>query len=187
MEVGARVDIGDPQPTSPSSTPSPTRLPNRARAGANAITPDIFSLMHYQRTGDRYIVRFESGEPVVEPLLEWLAANKIGYASLTGLGAVREAKVSYWNAETRQYETHALDEQMEIVSFVGNATLKEGAPFLHIHVTLGRRDLSIIGGHFNDGVVHPNLELIVAQGKEAVARGLDEACGLWVMQLHERS
>ena len=115
--------------------------------------------MKFQRFGERYQARFEDGERVADVLLSWLKAQQIGYATMTGLGAVSGATVSYWNAESREYEPHQLDEQMEVVSLIGNVTIKEGAPFTHIHVTLGRRDLSIAGGHFNDATVHPNLEI----------------------------
>jgi predicted DNA-binding protein with PD1-like motif len=142
--------------------------------------------VRYQRFGDRYQMRFESGERVAAPLLAWLKSEQIGYATMTGLGAVREATVSYWNAEAREYEQHELQEQMEVVSLVGNVTIKEGEPFTHIHVTLGRRDLSIVGGHFGDAVVHPNLEVWIRREAEAVERTLDQSCGLYVMDLPER-
>lgn len=141
--------------------------------------------MRFQRFGDRYQVRFESGEHVAEALLSWLKANEIGYATMTGLGAVSSARVSYWNAETRQYEAHELREQMEVVLLIGNVTIKEGAPFTHIHVTLGRSDLSIVGGHFNDATVHPNLEIWLQREAETVDRLLDEPSGIFLMDLPE--
>lgn len=141
--------------------------------------------MRSQRFGDRYQLRFESGELVAESLLGWLKANEIGYATMTGIGAVSGATVSYWNAETHQYETHELREQLEVVSLIGNVTVKEGAPFTHIHVTLGRRDLSIVGGHFNDATVHPNLEIWLQRESETVERLLDESSGIFLMHLPE--
>ncbi len=81
------------------------------------------------------------------------------------------------------YEQHELDEQLEVVSLVGNVTIKESAPFTHIHVTLGRRDLSIVGGHLNDLVVHPNLEIWLLRESVEVRRTLDESCGLYLMDL----
>ena len=143
--------------------------------------------MQFQRFGDRVQVRFESGEQVAAALLAWLKAEKIGFATMTGLGAVSGATVSYWNAAAREYEQHQLDEQMEVVSLIGNVSIKEGEPFTHIHVALGRRDLSIVGGHFNDATVHPNLELWLRPEAEAVERTLDQACGLYVMQLSEQA
>jgi uncharacterized protein len=142
--------------------------------------------LRYQRFGDRYQLRFESGEQVAAPLVAWLKSEQIGYATMTGLGAVSDATVSYWNAEAREYEPHELHEQMEVVSLIGNVTIKDGAPFTHIHVTLGRRDLSILGGHLNDLIVHPNLELWLRQEAEPVDRTLDSSSGLYLMDLPER-
>ena len=139
--------------------------------------------MKYERHGERVQFRFMSGERLVAPLTAWLTDSHMGYATMTGLGAVSGATVSYWNAETRQYEQHELAEQMEVVSLIGNVTLKDDQPFLHIHVTLGRRDLSIIGGHLNDLSVHPNLEIWMRPEAIKVRRTLDEASGLYVMDL----
>ena len=126
--------------------------------------------MHFQRFENRYQVRFASGESLVEPVVGWLDARGIGFATFNGFGAVRSATVSYWNAESRAYEPHVLDEQLEVVSLIGNVTLKDGRPFLHVHVTLGRRDLSIVGGHLNDLIVHPNLEITVQPEGDAIHR-----------------
>ena len=142
--------------------------------------------MRSRRFEDRYQLRFESGEALAEQLIGWLTAHEIGYATMTGLGAVSNATVSYWNAEPREYEQHQLGEQMEVVSLIGNVTMKEGAPFTHIHVTLGRRDLSIVGGHLNDLVVNPNLEIELRPDAAAVQRTLDDASGLYLMDLSER-
>lgn len=143
--------------------------------------------MQFQRFDGRYQVRFATGESVFDPLLGWLESEGIGFATLTGIGAVGQARVSYWNAKSREYEPHVLDEQLEIVSLIGNATIKDGRPFLHIHVTLGRQDLFIVGGHLNDLVVNPNLEITVQPEATAVNRVLDEGSGLYVMDLAEHA
>jgi len=143
--------------------------------------------MRFRRFDDRYQLRFESGESLADKLIPWLTAQGIGYATMTGLGAVSHAAVSYWNARTREYEQHQLSEQLEIVSLVGNVTMKDGAPFTHIHVTLGRHDLSILGGHLNDLMVNPNLEIELRPESAAVERALEEASGLYLMDLPERA
>jgi predicted DNA-binding protein with PD1-like motif len=146
--------------------------------------------MQFQRFGQgdraRYQLRFESGEKVAETFNAWLKAHEIGYASMTGLGAVSRATVSFWNAETKEYEQHTLKEQLEVVSLIGNVAIKDGAPFTHIHVGLGRRDLFIVGGHFNDATVHPTLEISLQPEPASVHRILDDSCGLYVIDLPER-
>ncbi len=139
--------------------------------------------MQYLRQGERVQLRFMDGEPFVATLLKWLAAEHIGYATMTGLGAVNGAAISYLNMDTKQYEAHQLKEQMEVVSLVGNVTLREGQPFVHAHVGLGRRDLSLIGGHLNELSVHPTLEVWLMPETTAVHRAFDESCGMFVMQL----
>jgi predicted DNA-binding protein with PD1-like motif len=141
--------------------------------------------VHYKRHGARFQLRFLSGEQMVRPLLDWAAREGIGYASMTGLGAVSAATISYWNAVSLEYETHELTDQMEVVSLIGNITLRESAPFLHAHVALGRRDLSVVGGHVNDLSIHPTLEIWLRPEVDAIHRELDESCGLYVMSLPE--
>ena len=142
--------------------------------------------MQFQRFGDRIQVRLESGERVMESLLGLLGDEGIGFAAVNGLGAVREVRLSYWNADTRQYETHDVVEQLEVVSLIGNVTVNDTQPFLHLHISLGRRDLSLFGGHFNDAVVHPTLEVWLHPEERPVHRTRDEATGLAVMELPER-
>ena len=115
--------------------------------------------MQYQRFGERLQVRLESGDEVMGSLLDLVRAENIGYAAVNGLGAISQVRLSYFNAATKSYETHEVEEQLEVVSLMGNVTLKEGQPFLHLHATLGRRDLSLFGGHLNAAVARPTVEV----------------------------
>ena len=72
------------------------------------------------RQGDRVQLRFMAGESFPGPLLDWLAQERVGYAALSGLGAVSGVTISYWNAQTQRYETHNVTEQMEVTSLIGN-------------------------------------------------------------------
>lgn len=142
--------------------------------------------MMFQRLGDRLQVRLESGDPVIQSLTGLLEAEAIGFAALTGLGAVRNARLAYLNVETHEYEPHEVTEQLELVSLVGNAALREGKPFLHLHAALGRRDLSMFGGHVQELVAHPTVEVWLAPEAGRVERVFDESVGMALMQLPER-
>ncbi len=143
--------------------------------------------MRFQQFGDRFQLRIESGEELNATLKAFLVKNSITFAQMTGLGAVRSATVSYWNSTTQQYETHERNEQMEVISLIGNVSMREGEPFAHIHLGLGRHDLSMIGGHFNAAVAHPMLEIWLTPVDATVKRTLDESCGLFLMDLPERA
>jgi len=143
--------------------------------------------MRFQRFDSRYQLRIESGEEVGATLKAFFVTNGISFAQMTGLGAVKSATVAYWNSTKQEYETHALEEQMEVISLIGNVSIREGEPFAHIHLGLGRKDLSVIGGHFNAAVAHPMLEIWLTPIDGSVTRTLDESCGLFLMDLPEHA
>jgi len=142
--------------------------------------------MMFQRLGDRLVVRLESGEPVVESITGLLEEEGIGSAVLSGLGAARYVRLAYLNVASRQYEAHEVEEQLEVVSLVGNAALREGKPFLHVHVSMGRRDLSILGGHLQELIANPTIEVWIQPEADPVQRVFDDEIGMAVMQLPER-
>jgi predicted DNA-binding protein with PD1-like motif len=95
--------------------------------------------MQFQRFDHRYQLRFMAGERAVATLIEFCRAEGIGYAALSGLGAVSDVDLAYFNDETQKYETHKITEQLEVIGLTGNITIKDGAPFAHVHATFGDR------------------------------------------------
>ena len=142
--------------------------------------------MHYQRFGDRTEIRFESGDEFIASLTAFAEAESVSFAVFSGLGGVRRARIAYFNSETREYETHVLDEQFEVVSLIGNIALRDGKPFIHAHAGLGRRDLSMVGGHVMELVARPTIELWLRREAAAVSRVPDEESGLALLDLPDR-
>lgn len=143
--------------------------------------------MRFQRFEDRYVVRLESGEPVVESLTALLRREGVEFAEVSATGAVRWVRLEFWNAETRGYEERDFPEQLEVVSFQGNAALKDGLPFLHLHGVFGRRDFSAIGGHIREARVHPTLEVWLRTEAIPVRRTRDPETGLDLLDLPQRA
>ncbi|MDP8904974.1 MAG: DNA-binding protein [Chloroflexota bacterium] len=142
--------------------------------------------MRYQRFDSRLQVRLESGEKVLEVLTAFAAREGIAYGAVNGIGAVRWVRLAYLNAVQKKYEAYEFEEQLEVVSLTGNVTRRDGEPFFHLHISLARPDLSLIGGHFIDAIVRPTLEVSIQQEAAAVTRVPDEASGLALMDLPER-
>lgn len=142
--------------------------------------------MQYQRFDHRYQLRFTSGERALATLLDFCHTEGIGYAALSGLGAVSGVDLAYFNDATLRYETHAIAEQLEVIGLTGNITLKDGAPFAHVHATFGDKNLSVRGGHVMEMTVKPNLEIWLTRGTESVVRLPDEQSGLYLMDLAEK-
>ena len=142
--------------------------------------------MEYQKLGDRYIVRLKSGEELMSTLTDFLKREGVQFANLSAAGAVEWIRLGYWNAETREYEYREFEEQLEIVSFQGNCSIKDGQPFLHLHGVFGRRDFSVIGGHIKEARIHPTIEVWLYTEDIAVRRTADQATGLDLLDLPAR-
>ena len=139
--------------------------------------------MQYQRFGERTQIRFESGDEFMSSLTAFTEHDSIAFAVFSGLGAVRRARIGYFNNETRQYDIHEFDEQFELTSLIGNVALRDGKPFVHAHAGLARQDLSMIGGHVMELVVRPTIELWLRREATAVRRVPDEESGLALLDL----
>ena len=142
--------------------------------------------MRYQRFGNRLQIRIESGENVLEPLVELARREGLGYGLVSGLGAVRWVRLAYLNADTTEYEPHEVTEQLEVVSLIGNLAVRDGEPFFHLHISLARRDLTTFGGHFLDAIAHPTLEVSIQPEDGTIVRRFDPQLGMAVMDLPER-
>lgn len=122
---------------------------------------------------------FASGDDVVAPLTTWLEGAGVRAASFTALGAFARATVGYFDLEARDYVSIPVDEQVEVLSLVGNVS--EGPKNevrIHAHVVLGCRDGSTRGGHLLDAEVRPTLEVMLTEHSWRLRRRIDPSTGL---------
>jgi uncharacterized protein len=127
------------------------------------------------------IYSLEAGAKIPDDVLAIAAKEKIATARVEAIGGVRELNLAYFNHAAKEYEEHRFKEFLEVTSIIGNVTLKDAKPFLHIHGTFGRRDLSVIAGHVVSARVFPLLELVVTPTKNRALRRFDDELGLNVI------
>lgn len=130
-----------------------------------------------------YVAVFDKGDETVAGLTEFAATHHIDAASLTAIGAFSRATIGYFDRDTNDYLRLPVDEQVEVLSLVGDIALADDKPKLHAHVVLGRRDGSTCGGHLLDGVVWPTLEVVITQVPQHLRRRLDPETGLPLIDL----
>lgn len=139
--------------------------------------------MRYQRFGDRYMLRLDSGEPVLQTLLGFLDTATIPCANVSATGGVNRVRLAHWNEQTGEYDVRTFTEQLEVLGFQGNAAMKGGAPYLSLEGVFGRADFSVIGGHVAEAWVHPTLEVWFRTEGVGVMRRHDDASGLDLLDL----
>jgi uncharacterized protein len=100
--------------------------------------------------GKAAFVSLERGEDLLDGLNR--AVQKLGLqaATLQVIGGLEEAKVGYFEPEAKQYREIATD-HVEIAAGLGNVSLRDGEPFIHLHLALSGSTGATIGGHALEG------------------------------------
>lgn len=105
------------------------------------------------RCGRRLAYRLAYGCDLMEALQAIVEDSNIYFGSISFLGSVLKAKVGYYIMKEKRWITLELDKPMEILSGMGNVSLKDGKPFVHAHLTFLDREGKVHGGHLFPGCI----------------------------------
>ncbi len=129
--------------------------------------------------GPIHLFRLDRGADLYQEISRFATDHGITAATVGFLGAVQRASLRYYDQEAREYRDFQIDEPLEVVSGVGNVTLLDGAPFLHIHAAFSDEHGHGHGGHVNTGTIVFALEAAVQELEgEAPVRLPDDESGL---------
>ncbi len=98
-----------------------------------------------------HLVRLDCGEDLYDGITEFVRERGILAAAVNCLGALTRASLRYYHQEERRYVDFDLERHLEVVAGVGNVSMLDGDPFLHLHVALADADGKAYGGHVNVG------------------------------------
>ncbi len=136
-------------------------------------------IAHVLRPGPVHLLRLATGDDVYQEITRYVTDSGIRVATVNALGAVRRASLRYYDQSAKRYEDLVIDEPLEVVAAVGNVSLLDGAPFLHLHAAFSAEDGRGFGGHVNDGTIVFALEVHIAQlDGEPPVRLPDDCTGL---------
>jgi uncharacterized protein len=143
--------------------------------------------MIYAKLGtDKYVLRLESGDDILRSLQQFANNKKLGASLIEGIGSLNKVKLGHYDFKTKQYRYETFEDDFEILSLSGNISSMNRKPLPHVHVTLGRRDFSVIGGHLDEGSVANMVEVGVWRLPGKLLKAKDESIGLNVLQLSRR-
>ncbi len=131
--------------------------------------------MKYCKSGSFYVIRIDRGEEVISSLTEFCKKETILSGHITGLGATDKVIIGLYSVATGEYRKTELNGEMEITSLIGNISVKDDEPYLHIHINVCDPDMKIFGGHLNECRISATCELIVTPGDAKIGRRLDAA------------
>ncbi len=137
--------------------------------------------MDYKKANDHYWLRINKDEEIFETVKAFAKKEGIKAASLTGIGAVKDAEIGFYDLEAQKYESKIFPEVMELISATGNISLLDGEPFLHLHGVVSGHDYLAKGGHFFKAVVGVTCELVIIPFDCDVHRTMNSSVGLCLL------
>lgn len=143
--------------------------------------------MQYKQVAEdprRFAVIFETGDELFEGLGEFVKRERIESASFTAIGALASVKLAWFDWEAKEYRTSVeLDEQVELVSVVGDVAENKGEPSVHAHVVIARSTGDALGGHLKRAVVRPTCEVVLTETEEQLRKRVDPESGLPLIRM----
>ena len=130
----------------------------------------------------RIMGRLAKGADLLGALEEQCRLHNITLGEVRAIGAVTKARVGYYKQDIQKYMFLDLERPLEILTLIGNVSLKDGQPMVHAHVTLGDEEGRAFGGHLATGTPVFACEFVIQECKseKVFQRALDEETGLFL-------
>jgi predicted DNA-binding protein with PD1-like motif len=128
-----------------------------------------------------YLFRLPKDADLMEALQAVCLERDITQATVTVIGALTRASMGFYLQDERRYVSHDVEKPLEILAGLGSVSLKEGQPFVHLHLTLSDETGAAFGGHAMPGcrIFAAEAAIQIAEGPEK-HRVFDEATGLFL-------
>lgn len=131
-----------------------------------------------------FILIFEIGDELAEGLLQFAKERKLSAASFKAVGALSSVRLGWFSWESKKYEPSVtLDEQIELLSLIGDVALKDGEPVVHAHAVIGRKDGTAYGGHLLEAHIRPTCEVVLTESPADLQKFFDPKSGLALIKL----
>jgi hypothetical protein len=107
------------------------------------------------------LLRFDRGEPFPAALKDYCVQRGLeSGVVLCGIGMLENTTIGRYDGT--EYARTVLADSLEVLSLQGNVSMKEGEPFIHLHVSLADHDFTARGGHLFEATVSMVIELAIA-------------------------
>jgi predicted DNA-binding protein with PD1-like motif len=131
-----------------------------------------------------YAVIFAKGDEVLSGLTEFAERESLVAGSFTAIGALQSARFGWFDKARQAYRDISINQQVELVSLIGDVGMVDGAPQIHAHGAVGLPDGDVRGGHLLEAVAWPTLELFFTAFPTALVKKHDEETNLFLFDLN---
>lgn len=138
--------------------------------------------MNYQATDNEITVRLDINDSVKESIREVVKAEGITAAVITGLGALKNFTLGYFQPDVGEYKWSEFSKPHELTNATGIISQQDGEPHIHLHVTLAGPNHNAIGGHLHEGEIAAAGEFFLLPVDSKITRRYNSKRNLDLMQ-----
>jgi uncharacterized protein len=130
------------------------------------------------------VVILDTGEEILSSLKQFANDAHLAGSSFKAIGALSHVELGWFNWENKKYQTAVkLDEQVELLSLIGDIALQDGEPQVHAHLVVGRADGTAHGGHLLSAIVRPTCELVITENPRHLQKEIDPESGIALIRI----
>jgi hypothetical protein len=136
------------------------------------------TLLHEAHGLRTFVIVLETGDEAMGALADYAREQRLQGSHFTAIGAFSDAVVAYFDWPSKRYQRIEVQEQVEVVSLIGDIAIDADGPKIHAHVVVAKSDASAHGGHLVSAHVRPTLEIVLTESPRHLRRRLDPESGL---------
>lgn len=128
--------------------------------------------------------KVEPGEDLIDSIINLVKKYNIKSGFVKCIGALKTFTIGFYIINSKEYKMKTFNENVELISCMGNISYKDGEPIIHLHVSLGRSDYTVIGGHLSKpSIVSVTGEVSIIEIDKKINRVNDPQFNLSLLEL----
>ncbi|MFX1377067.1 MAG: PPC domain-containing DNA-binding protein [Promethearchaeota archaeon] len=136
---------------------------------------------HFERV---IVGKVEPDEDLITSIIEMIKKFNIKSGLINSIGALKKFTLGYFDFDSKEYLKKNFEENVELVSCMGNISYKEGVPIVHLHASIGIKDYTIFGGHlFQPSITSITCEVYIVEIDKKLNRIEDPQLGLSLLNI----
>jgi predicted DNA-binding protein with PD1-like motif len=141
--------------------------------------------MEYHNADNGIIIRLDVDDNLKQCLRTVIEQEGITAAAISGVGALKEFTLGYFQPEVGEYTKTTFSDSHELTNATGVVSCQDGEPHIHLHATLAGPDHQAIGGHLHEGRIAAAGEFFLTPFDTRIQRRHDESLNLDLMTFQD--
>ena len=142
--------------------------------------------MNFRIDNSQIFMTLAKGDYINQTFESFATIKGVECAWLNGIGALENPEIGYYSMNDKSYHRKHFKGEFELISLIGNITMKEGKPFAHTHITFSDTNYKVFGGHLFDAKITAAGEFIMQLGNDKITRKMNYEIGLPLWCLEEK-